>query len=261
MMIDVHCHLSSPLFQKDIKEIINMAVDEGITVIISVGEEYEDNLRLLDLGSKYPLIKIGLGHHPEIIDAVSAEKTMRLIEDNYTAITCIGEVGLDYFKVRDHKERDIQRGIFHGFISLGNRLNLPLNVHSRSAGDQTIEVLGSHVPKLKINVNLHAFSGKGGKARQAAEEYGYYFSIPGSIYYSSQKQKLARLIPDDKLLLETDSPVMPPVRGEVNYPSNLPLILKEVSRIRREDYNSLRDKVYKNSLKYLNFKHIEREIP
>ncbi len=252
MFIDVHCHLSSDLFDTDIDSIIKKAEDAGITRILSVGENYEDNLRVLDLTSRYPIIKAGLGHHPESTDIRESEKTLKLIEQNYEKISCIGEIGLDFFKIRDHTERDVQESIFREFIKTGIKFGLPLSVHSRSAGDKAIEILNSF--DLKIPVNMHAFSGKGGKARDAAEKHGYFFSIPGSIFYSAQKQKLARLVPEDRLLLETDSPVMSPVKGQVNYPSNLPVILKELARIRKADPDTLEQLIYNNSVAYLSLK-------
>ncbi len=249
MFIDIHCHLSSPLLVKDIDMIIRRAEDCGVEKMLSVGEDYEDNLRLLEIASKYPMILPGLGHHPDNPDISQAEKTIRLVEENHASLACIGEIGLDFFKIRDHGERDIQSGIFREFIALGIKYMLPLNIHSRSAGDQTIELLGGY--EIKSGVNLHAFSGKGGKASIAAVKMGYFFSIPGSIFYSSQKQKLARLIPDERILLETDSPVMSPYQGQINYPHNLPLILERLAEIRKTEKSRLEDIIYNNSHEYL----------
>lgn len=248
-MIDIHCHLSSRYLIGDLNDIISKAYNNGVIKILSVGEDYEDNIRLLDLKAKYPDILIGLGHHPENLSMEDAEKSLGLIEDSYGLLSCIGEIGLDFYKVRDHSERDLQRNIFHLFIETANKYMLPLNIHSRSAGDAVLDTLSN--TELSVKVNLHAFSGKAGKAKKAAEEQGFYFSIPGSIFYSSQKQKLARLIPDDYLLLETDSPVMPPVKGQTNYPSNLPIILRELANIRKTDHKDLENILYKNSRNYL----------
>lgn len=241
----------------NLEDIIKKSEDCGIEEIVSVGQDFDDNIKNLEIASKYSQIKIGLGHHPEYIDPENAQKTLRLIEENHNSIACVGEIGLDFFKIRDHGEREIQIKIFTDFLKLADRLRLPVSVHSRSAGDKTIEIL--NMSDITTNVNLHAFSGKGGKARDAALEHNYFFSIPGSIFYSRQKQKLARLIPLENLLLETDSPVMSPIKGQVNYPFNLPMIFEKLTEIRKEEKEFIKNTIYQNSRKYLKKKILGRD--
>jgi TatD DNase family protein len=139
------------------------------------------------------------------------------IRHHRSELIAIGEVGLDFWKVGTEPERAVQREIFAGFIRLSREIDLPLNVHSRSAGRHAVAILLENGAE---RVQMHAFDGKIGAARPAVEA-GYFFSVPPSVLRSRQKQKLVRHLPLDCLLVETDSPVLGPDPGERNEPANL----------------------------------------
>ena len=122
----------------------------------------------------------------------------------------------------------MQRAIFRGFIELGRELDLPLNVHSRSAGRHVVDVL---LEASASRVQLHAFDGKASAALPALEA-GYFFSIPPSILRSEQKQKLVKKLPLSNLLIETDSPVLGPAPRERNEPANAVLAVKAIAEIK-----------------------------
>lgn len=166
------------------------------------------------------------------------------IEKHVHKICAIGEVGLD-FQPRitpdaDHKE--VQRAVLKAQVELAAKYDLPLNVHSRSAGRATIAALKEFGAK---NVLLHAFDGRPSIAMEGIKE-GYFFSIPPSIVRSEQKGKLIKQLPIEHILLETDSPALSPVKGERNVPSNVQiscdyiakekgLTVQEVKRITTEN--------------------------
>jgi len=140
----------------------------------------------------------------------------------------IGEVGIDYWKVKGEEQRAIQLGIFRDFVDLSKDLRLPLNIHSRSAGRHAIDLL------LEMNaeqVQLHAFDGKAAAALPAVEA-GFYFSIPPSIARSNQKQKLVKRLPLSALLVETDSPVLGPNPQERNEPANARISVEAIAEIK-----------------------------
>jgi TatD DNase family protein len=130
--------------------------------------------------------------------------------------------------VQDERGREVQREIFLKFIRLAERLDLPLNVHSRSAGREAIRFLREASAR---RVLLHAFDGKAASALEGVEA-GYCFSIPPSILRSPQKQKLVRRLPLDRLLLETDSPVLGPDPKLRNEPKNVLIACRAVSEIK-----------------------------
>jgi TatD DNase family protein len=150
------------------------------------------------------------------------------IREHRSRLVAIGEVGLDFWKVSEPQGKEIQREIFRRFIDLSRELDLPLNVHSRSAGRHAVELLlSSGVGK----VQLHAFDGKASTALPAVE-VGYFFSIPPSVVRSRQKQKLLRQLPLHCLLVETDSPVLGPEPGARNVPANVTVSIQAISEIK-----------------------------
>jgi TatD DNase family protein len=122
----------------------------------------------------------------------------------------------------------VQRRILARFVTLAGELDLPLNVHSRSAGRATIQFLRDHGAR---RVLLHAFDGKASSAQEGLAA-GYYFSIPPSVVRSEQKQKLVRALPLDRLLLETDSPVLGPDPAQRNEPANAAVACRIIAKLK-----------------------------
>jgi len=168
------------------------------------------------------------------------------LKSNNERLLAIGETGLDHYYVRDHQERDLQEACFRNLIALAKEYELPIQVHSRSAGRKALEVLSSCDA---TNVHLHAFDGKASLARAASRDLGYYFSIPTSVVRSPQKRKLVKAVHIERLLLETDSPVLSSDKESRNVPTNLPIALKEVSSILRREEEEIREIVIENTLR------------
>ena len=137
-------------------------------------------------------------------------------------------MGLDHWVVKDGAGREVQRRIFSRFVALAEELDLPLNVHSRSAGRAAIQLLRERGAR---RVLLHAFDGKASSAQEGVAA-GYYFSIPPSVVRSPQKQKLVRALPLDRLLVETDSPVLGPDPTQRNEPKNAAVACRAVAELK-----------------------------
>jgi TatD DNase family protein len=129
------------------------------------------------------------------------------------------------------------------FVDLSLELDLPLNVHSRSAGRHVIDILLARGAK---RVQLHAFDGKFGTAL-AAVEAGYFFSIPPSVARSRQKQKLVRNLPLSCLMVESDSPVLGPEAGERNEPANSRIAIETIAHLKGETVQTVAEEMYNNS--------------
>ncbi len=227
-MIDVHAHLTSPDFAEDLSSVLERAYNAGVKAIFVAGESYDDNRKVLELIAIYPLLRPCLGHYPSSPDRTAALATIELIRSHKEKLVAISEVGLDYRIAEDSSAREIQREIFSLFIDLSRELSLPLVVHSRSAGHHTIELLAS---KGAEKVCMHAFDGKAGYA-QVGIEHGYYFSIPPSVARSPQKRKLVVSLPLERILLETDSPVLGRNAGERNEPAFLIHAAEEIAELK-----------------------------
>jgi TatD DNase family protein len=242
-LMDTHTHLCDDSFDRDRGEVIDRAGSAGVSFIIAVGETLKDGKKNLQLAENYPQILPGAGLYPTHLDLSAAMNLKALIEKERERLACIGEVGLDYWVIKDEEEREMQREIFSLFIELGKALDLPLNVHARSAGRHAIDIL---LKKGAAKVQLHAFDGKAATA-QPAVEAGYFFSIPPSIVHSRQKQKLVKNLPLSCLLLETDSPVLGPTPGERNEPANTLIPLHAIAEIKGLSRDAVREAVIENT--------------
>ncbi len=243
MLTDVHAHLCDPAFDPDRKEVLARACAAGVTAVVSVSETLEDAQRNIELADLHPELLPAAGLYPTHLDLEQAEAVEAFIREHRDRLAAIGEVGLDHWKVQDEEGRQIQREIFGRFIDLSLELDLPLNVHSRSAGAHTVAFL---LERGARRVLLHAFDGRPSGAL-AAVEAGYQFSIPPSIVRSRQKQKLAGRLPLSCLLLETDSPVLGPDPGLRNEPANIITALRAVAEIKGMEEDAIREAVMENT--------------
>ncbi len=240
-IIDTHCHLAQEEYAKDLNEVILEFTNAGVAAISSAIDpsNYEANL---SIAQQHPNIYAALGLDPA--DFQKTDDAIAKILNHIDEIVAIGEVGVDHYIIRDHKHREQQEHAFRRFIKLAAELDLPIQVHSRSAGRKAVEILRDMEAE---QVHMHAFDGKSSIARTASTDYGYYFSIPTSVVRSPQKQKLVRAVDIERLLVETDSPVLGPMRGERNEPANVWVALDKVSEILHRDMEELAEIILENT--------------
>jgi len=240
-MIDCHTHLTSPEFDADRRDVLERAWAAGVTHVALMGQDAAENAEVLRLAKEpapsasRPELLAFAGLHPDRFGgghAAPEEQELEAICEGARRsrglLHGIGEVGLDHWRCQDAPGRALQGAAFERFIALALELDLPLNVHSRSAGRLAIELL---LRRGARRVLLHAFDGKAGHAMAGAEA-GFVFSIPPSIARSEQKQKLVRLLPLEALALETDSPVLGAEPGVRNEPANVTVSAAAIARIK-----------------------------
>jgi TatD DNase family protein len=227
-IVDVHAHIVSPEFDRDREQVLERARQAGVTAILAVGETLADAHQNLALAEQYDLLRPCAGLYPTYLDLEQCDQMVTFIRQHRERLFAIGEVGLDRWKVKEEADLVVQREIFSRFIDLSLELDLPLNIHSCSAGRHAVELL---LEKNATRAVLHAFDGKASKAMPGVEA-GYFFSVPPSIVRSVQKQKLVRQLPLECLLLETDSPVLGPERDERNEPANVRISARAIAEIK-----------------------------
>ncbi len=227
-IVDTHAHICDPVFDPDRSAVLERAAAAGINAIIAVGENIADARRNIELAKTHPMIQPAAGLYPTILDTAAAEQMQTFIRNQHSRIVAVGEVGLDYWIVKEEPARQLQKEIFKSFITLARELDLPVNVHSRSAGRHAVALL---LESGARRVQLHAFDGKAATARPAVEA-GYFFSIPPSVVRSRQKQKLVKNLPLSHLLLESDSPVLGPDPDRRNEPANLLVAIKAIAELK-----------------------------
>jgi TatD DNase family protein len=244
-LVDTHAHLCSPEFDHDRGEVLARARAAGVGAVIAVGETLADAEQNIEMAGRFPMVKPAAGLYPTVLDCDHAEMMHAFIRRHRAELAAIGEVGLDHWVVKEERDRDVQREIFTAFIRLSKDLDLPLNVHSRSAGRQAVALL---LESGAARVQLHAFDGKAAAALPAVEA-GFFFSIPPSVVRSRQKQKLVKQLPLSCLLIETDSPVLGPEPQERNEPANLPLAVKGIAEIKGIPEQQVIEAVVENTVR------------
>ena len=227
-MYDCHAHFADEAFDADRSQVCERAAAVGVRAILVVGEDPEDNRRVLQVIGKSRgnncLLLPCLGFHPDrfgddrpLPERSAIDMAIAQIRDHADGLAAIGEVGLDYWWSKKPERRRAQNALLEEMAALAAELKLPLNVHSRSAGRYAVDLLlGCGAER----VLMHAFDGKASHAVRAAEA-GYLFSVPPSVIRSEQKKKLVRRLPLESLCLESDSPVLGPDREQRNEPANL----------------------------------------
>ena len=242
-LVDTHAHICDPVFERDFDEMMERARQAGVAAIIAVGEDLDDARRNLDLAATRPMLKPAAGLYPTHLDQQQAADMAAFIRRNRSCLAAIGEVGLDYWMVKDEAGKALQQEIFKSFIALSLELDLPLNIHSRSAGRHAVALL---LDRGARRVQLHAFDGKAAAALPAVEA-GYFFSIPPSVVRSPQKQKLVKRLPLTCLLLETDSPVLGPQARQRNEPANLPVSVLAIAQLKEISAEAVVEAVRENT--------------
>ena len=249
MIIDTHAHLCDSVFDSDRSEVLARAQAVGVAGVVCVGESLEDARKNLALAAGCPVLLPAAGLYPGRFDVQEAEALIDLIRRERSRLVAVGEVGLDYWITKRAPENEqaeleeLQREMFLRFVDLALELGLPLNVHSRSAGRQTIAAL---LERGAGRVQMHAFDGKASTARTAVEA-GYYFSVPPSVVRSPQKQKLIGHLPLSCLLVESDSPVLGPQAGVRNEPANILTALQAIAGIKQLPEQQVAEAVAQNT--------------
>jgi TatD DNase family protein len=243
IMVDTHAHLGDAVFDGDRNDMLRRARNAGVGAVIAVGETLDDARANIALARAHPMVKPAAGLYPTILDLHQADAMIAFIRRHPTDLVAIGEVGLDYWAVKEDAQKAVQRTIFKKFIGLSRETGLPLNVHSRSAGRHAMALL---LENNALRVQMHAFDGKASAALPGVEA-GYYFSIPPSIVRSRQKQKLVKRLPLSCLLVETDSPVLGPEPHARNEPANLLTAVRAIAAIKETSFEAVMEAVAENT--------------
>jgi len=244
-IVDTHAHLCDQIFDPDRDEVIRRAQEAGVETIIIVSENLEDARRNIMLAKEYSCLKPAAGLYPEYADIKETLRMIDFIRDHQQSFYAVGEVGLDFWIAKEDEAKEMQREVFRQFIQLAGELDLPVNVHSRSAGRHAVAML---LENGAVRVQMHAFDGKASAALPAVEA-GFFFSVPPSVIRSRQKQKLLKNLPLSCLLVESDSPVLGPDPEKRNEPANILTSVKAIAGIKDISYQEVFEAVCENTLK------------
>ena len=250
-MIDVHCHLEqNELFLK-LDELIPKWKKQ-LNYVISSCAHIKDIDKTGDLFKKYStFVKICIGLHPEFIKEIKEEDILRIdkfIRRNLKDISAIGEIGLDYHWTKESRWRDEQKKLFIRFIRLAKELNLPLVIHSRGAVPESIFILEQEHMKNQ-RVLFHFLEDK--SCVKKIIDNNWFISIGPALLKSKDLKKIARDMPIERIMLETDSPwFAQKPEQEIGEPTNVILVCKKIAEIKHISPEQVENETDKNALAF-----------
>lgn len=241
-MIDTHSHINT-IKGLSIDEILEEAKNNGVEKIILPSAELSDIDEVFKISAKYENVYGLLGLHPSEVKDWSEELENKIKEycKQSKKIVGIGEIGLDYYW--DKSFNELQKEIFIKQIKLANELNLPISIHDREAHKDTFDILKEHNKNSKII--MHCFSGSVEFMKECIKE-GFYIAIGGVVTFKNavKVKEVAKEVPPEKLLLETDAPYLTPVpyRGKENHPAYVKYVAEEIAKLREISFEEI-DKI------------------
>jgi TatD DNase family protein len=244
-VVDSHAHLG--MCEPGEAELVSAARDAGVRRILTVGIDDGSNREAVAAAEAHEAVFACVGRHPNSADGFD-ERAGAGIEElaSHERVRAIGETGLDYY--REGAPRDAQRGAFEAQIGIARRSGLPLVIHMRDSVDDTLELLATGADG--VAVLLHCFSAPADRVAEAAE-HGWYCSFAGNLTYPKAEalREAARLVPDELLLVETDSPFLAPQprRGRPNQPANVVATAERLAEVRGVPYDDLERTVEANA--------------
>ncbi|XP_038617162.1 putative deoxyribonuclease TATDN3 isoform X4 [Tachyglossus aculeatus] len=235
-LVDCHCHLAAQDFDLDLEDVLEKAKKANVLALVAVAEHSGEFEKIMQLSERYKgFIFPCLGVHP----------IQGLPPETQRSVTL--RVGLDFSPriAGSDDQKGEQRQVFIRQIQLAKRLDLPLNVHSRSAGRPTINLLQEQGAE---KVLLHAFDGRPSVAMEGVAA-GYFFSIPPSIVRSDQKQRLVKQLPLTAICLETDSPALGPEKQVRNEPKNITVSAEYIAQVKGVPVKEVIEVTTQNAMK------------
>ncbi|MEQ2279015.1 putative deoxyribonuclease tatdn3 [Ameca splendens] len=238
--VDCHCHISATEFQLDLQDVIHRTRQAGVKTLVAVTEEVEEFPRVLQLQESYPdLVAPCFGLHPLQAGGGPAQRSVKPQDldaalphfySHRERLVAIGEIGLDFtpWCAPTQQDRDDQMKVFIRQLDVALELDLPVNIHSRSAAKVTIDTMRQQGISRAL---LHNFAGKPSVALEGVKA-GYFFSFPPAVCRNQQRDKLIRQIPLEHVCLETDSPALGLHRHERNEPANIAVSCCYIAKVK-----------------------------
>ncbi len=249
-IFDSHAHYDDKAFKEDRNELLSSLCDKGVVGIVNCGSDIKSSEISVRLSENFDFIYAAAGIHPHEAEDVNSDdfdKLGKLLQHN--KCVAVGEIGLDYHY--DFSPRDIQKQIFEKQLQIAIETNTPVIIHDREAHQDVLDLVKKYRPKGII----HCFSG----SVELAEIYvktGMYIGLGGAVTFKNAKKpvEVAKFVPQDKLLVETDCPYMTPVpfRGQRNDSSYIEYVILKLAEIRNKTPDFIANKTFENAKNIFN---------
>lgn len=248
MLFDTHAHLNATQFNEDVEQVIERARAEGVSHIVVVGFDRPTIERAMELAEQYSFIYAAVGWHP--VDAIHmTDDDLMMIEQlaAHPKVVALGEMGLDYYW--DQSPKDIQKEVFRKQIRLAKKVKLPIIIHNRDATADIVDILREENAG-EVGGVMHCFSGSIEVARQCMD-MNFYISFGGPVTFKNAKKpkEVAKEIPLDRLLIETDCPYLTPhpFRGKRNEPSYVKYVAEAIAELKGLSFEEVAQKTSDNA--------------
>ncbi|WP_444685773.1 TatD family hydrolase [Alkalicoccus luteus] len=248
MLIDTHVHLNADQFADDVDDVIRRAQEAGINKMVVVGFDTKTINLAMELIETYPFLYAAVGWHP--VDAVDFDDDkLAWLEEltRHPKVVAVGETGLDYHW--DKSPHDVQKEAFRKQIALAKKVKLPLIIHDREAHEDITAILREEEAAEAGGI-MHCFQGDEEMAK-ACLDMNFYISFGGPVTFKNAKlpKEVAKIVPDDRLLIETDAPYLAPhpYRGKRNEPAYVRLVAEQLAELRGITYEELAAQTTKNA--------------
>lgn len=248
---DSHSHLNDEKFNKDRDKIINEIYKSGVTRFVTAGYSIESSKKAIEIANVYDFIYATVGVSPNDVPQSEEElwkqlKEIKSLIRKSRKVVAVGEIGLDYYWNTDNK--DIQKKAFIEQINLANELDLPIVIHTREAVMDTIQILKENVVK---NKGVFHCCPQNRELIKEGLKLGFYISFAGPITFKNSKNadEIINLVPNDRILIETDSPYLAPepVRGTRNSPENVKYIAQKIANVKNLSLEEIEKITVKNT--------------
>jgi TatD DNase family protein len=234
MLIDTHTHLDSPKFDGDREDVISRAQAAGVDTIVNIGFNRETIPTTMALAEKYSFIYSAVGWHPTDAVDMKLEEDLAWIEKlcAHPKVVAIGEIGLDYYW--DTSPKEIQHAVFREQIRLARKVRKPIVIHNRDAHEDVVRILREEKAE-EVGGIMHCFSGSWETAKMCLD-INFDISFGGPVTFKNARvpKEVLALVPNDRILLETDCPYLAPHphRGQRNEPSYVSLVAETAAEIK-----------------------------
>lgn len=248
MFFDTHCHLNNARLIKDSDHYVQAAQEKQVTHLVVVGYDVKSSLDAIALAERYPNVYAAVGIHPNEC-GVAKPGDIDIIESLlvHPKVVALGEIGLDYHWNRTEKE--LQYTYFETFIRLAHRHQKPIIIHNRNADFDTLQVLKKNQSFLTKGV-MHCYSASKEMVKDFVDLH-FYISFAGPLTFTNAKapKEAAKVVPFDRLLIETDAPYLTPhpFRGQQNEPAYVRYVGEEMARLLNKSVEEVAHQTFQNA--------------
>ncbi len=252
MFVDSHCHLDFPELVVQLPDILKKMQDNRVSHALCVSVNLPDWPGLIDIVERHTPLWASVGVHPDYEDTVEPDIQFLVEQSRHPKVVAIGETGLDYFRLKG--DLTWQRDRFRTHIRAARQAGLPLIIHTRASSEDTITLMREERAEEAGGV-MHCFTESWEVACQAMD-MGFYISFSGIVTFKSAKdlQEVAKRMPLDRILIETDAPYLSPVpfRGQLNDPSKVIHVAEMLAQLRGVSVSTIEEASTFNFFKLFN---------